>query len=746
MTRRLFLATGLVALRLLLPLRGTADERADEERLCFQTHAPWTPRTNLNADVAIVYGIDPTLPERMDSWRRRGYRIHVMTGVAWGEYQDYLEGRYDGARHWDEAQTERDGTRIMHGSSTDVPYMSPTERYGQFLTAGVKRALDAGAEAIHLEEPEFWARAGYEPSFQREWQAYYGDPWQPPHSSHDAQYRASKLKYVLYQRALRQVLDFVRAYGHAHQRRIRSYVPTHSLINYAHWRIVSPESSLLALGVDGYIAQVWTGTARTPNVYEGRRQERTFETAFLEYGAMQNLVRASGRRIWYLNDPIEDHPDRSWSDYRRNWESTLVASLLHPDVWHYEIMPWPDRVFAGSYPAVEPSEGKAATAVERVRIPKAYETELQAVIHALGEMKQPADRVRWDASGTERVGVLVSDTMMFQRADPEPSDEHLGSFYGLAMPLLKRGLPVEPVQIENVTQPGFLSRYALLLLTYEGQKPSSPEIHDALTRWVWDGAALVVIDDDRDPYNAVREWWNVPPYAYTTPRHHLFRALGLRSHATGLHRAGRGAIVRASLSPASLTYMADGGGRVRGLARQAAAAVKLAWKESNALVLRRGPYLVGAGLSESVPGAEPLTLKGRYIDLFDATLPVIESVTLAPNKRALLFDLDAVTGDTPQVVAAACRVRNEQATPNSIRFVADGIADTEGVVRILAPHSPSSVTIGGKPAQRDSVDFSHGTARLRFPNSVDGVVVEARCVARRAARQHIDYSFVAARR
>ena len=28
-------------------------ERGEEERLSFQTHAPWSPRTNLNGDVAM---------------------------------------------------------------------------------------------------------------------------------------------------------------------------------------------------------------------------------------------------------------------------------------------------------------------------------------------------------------------------------------------------------------------------------------------------------------------------------------------------------------------------------------------------------------------------------------------------------------------------------------------------------------------------------------------------------------------
>ncbi len=35
------------------------------------------------------------------------------------------------------------------------------------LCQGVKRAMDAGALAIHLEEPEFWVRGGYGPGFQR---------------------------------------------------------------------------------------------------------------------------------------------------------------------------------------------------------------------------------------------------------------------------------------------------------------------------------------------------------------------------------------------------------------------------------------------------------------------------------------------------------------------------------------------------------------------------------------------------
>ena len=74
--------------------------------------------------------------------------------------------------------------------------------------------------------------------------------------------------------------------------------------------------------VDGYIAQIWTGTSREANVYEGVYKERTFETAYLEYGVMQELVKGTGRRMWFLNDPIEDLPSYTWENYEYNYRRT----------------------------------------------------------------------------------------------------------------------------------------------------------------------------------------------------------------------------------------------------------------------------------------------------------------------------------------------------------------------------------------------------------------------------------------
>ncbi len=40
----------------------------------------------------MVYGIGPRMPGNIETWQQHGYITHVMTGVAWGQYQDYLNG------------------------------------------------------------------------------------------------------------------------------------------------------------------------------------------------------------------------------------------------------------------------------------------------------------------------------------------------------------------------------------------------------------------------------------------------------------------------------------------------------------------------------------------------------------------------------------------------------------------------------------------------------------------------------
>ena len=701
-------------LALTLPLQALTGVGAvsNQERTVFQTHAPYSDRLNLRADVAIVYGFEADMPERVRSWQRRGYKVHLMTGVAWGPYGDYYYGRWDGKNHLDEVQTRANGELIGHGQ--DMYYISPGEAYGRYLAEGVRRALEVGVEAVHLEEPEFWSWGGYGAGFKREWQAAYGEPWQDPASSPDARWRAAKLMYGLYRRALQQVFDSIREYNRETGKNVRCYVPTHSLLNYADWGIVSPESDLAKIeGCDGYIAQVWTGTAREPNVYRGVKRERTFETAFLEYGSMQNLVRSTGRQVWYLADPIEDNPNHDWGDYRRNYESTLVASLLQPDVARYEVIPWPERVYNRN--EAYPSERDPKV---RVPIRGAYEIELQAVMNALKDMAQPD--VRWE-SGTPGIGVAISDSLMFQRGGPSESDNEFGHVYGLAMPFVKRGMPVQPIQIENVGLPGYLDGTRVLLMSYEGQKPRSPEVHDSIAAWVRKGGTLVFVDEDRDPFNGVREWWNSDGNTYTCPRQHLFERLGVgRDPSRELTRVGKGRLLYLRRSPSR-----DIAGRAEGAAWLATkvrrAAQGLRWTESSALVLRRGPYIVAAGMDES--DAPVKWLYGQFVDLFDSRLAVRSWVRLGPGSRHLLVDLARM--DRP-VVAASGEVRQTEASATVWRGTMEGIEATSGVLLLRTPSAPRSVNVEGAPLLRTTYDAARRLLWVRFPNRALPQKIEVR--------------------
>ena len=694
-------------------------------RIIFQTAREWTPRTNINADTVMIYGLDDTTSARIKSWREHGYRVTVMTGVAWGRYAPYLRGDFDGKEHWDETQKEKSGKLILHGGR-EVPYVAPSVSYGRYLAKGAQEAIDAGAEAIYLEEPEFWARAGWSESFKREWQSYYHEPWQAPDGSPDAQYRASKLKYFLYRRALAQVFDAVKAYGELHHRSIRCYVATHSLINYAQWDIVSPESSLLDVGADGYIAQVWTGTSRVPNVYDGVLQQRTFETAFLEYGALQNIARSSGKPIWYLNDPIEDNPRHSWTDYRLNWESTLVASLLQPAVSRYEVLPWPERIFGlnSTRPAEEPTAANPNPA--KTVIPKEYETELQSVFHALAEIQQSAAATRWEVAGTQSIGVLVSDTLMFQRAAPQPSDANLGEFYGLALPLLLHGMPVEPVQIESsyskTAAANFLKPYKVLLLTYDGQKPPSPAFHTALAAWVRSGGALIVVDDDKDPYDQAADWWNSGGEHFRSPRQQLFQVFGVAPDAAGLHPVAKGVVLYEPQSPAALTYNPSGSAQLLTLLHTAANAIHLSLQETHSLVLRRGPYVIAAGLDEeskdsALSTAQPVAVHGDLINLFDSDLVESDQVILKPGTRALLLDVNSLKLSPPRLIAASAKISHEQLSAGRLTFDAEGIDQTRAVARVLLDKPVREVTVNGRPVDSSQYQRSGRTLLLHFQNT-----------------------------
>lgn len=158
-----------------------AAESNTTDYTCFQTAAPYAPELDIGSDVAVVYGVDETFAGRVAGWREHGYTAAMMTGISWGGYGDYYF--VDGQLKRDEIQTVKNGDLLMHGDSTTVGYNVPSPAYVEYIKKRMDPAVDAGVSAIYLEEPEFWARAGWSEAFKKEWQRFYGEPWQAPDSS-----------------------------------------------------------------------------------------------------------------------------------------------------------------------------------------------------------------------------------------------------------------------------------------------------------------------------------------------------------------------------------------------------------------------------------------------------------------------------------------------------------------------------------------------------------------------------------
>ncbi len=710
-----------------------------EERTGYQIGDYPLGNVDNQCDFVMVYRLNDSTAERIEKYRKLGYVIHFMTGISWGAYKDYLYGEYDGVNHWDEAQTDRYGNIISHG--VDVPYMCPSVQFADYLTEKLKPVVDAGVEAIHVEEPEFWDRAGYSEGFKREFEMYYKMPWTPPHESVDAWHKCARLKQYLFTRTLDRVGSAIKAYAkRKHGQDLLFYVPTHSLLNYTQWKIVSPEGKLADIpAVDGCIAQVWTGTSREKNWFNGEYKERTFETAYLEYGIMQELVSGTDRHMWFLHDPIEDNPIFDWNDYRKNYFCTVTASLLHPKINTYEICPWPNRVFNNKYPKDAP---------DAVLIPDEYATVLNNTFNTLGTIENVDD------SGL-RVGILTGDSQLYQRTYPDccyskKAEEETGTvlregdglideikskimngegadnelilrfmsssafpgFYSLAMPLLKYGVPVRPVLLDNARKyAGYLDNYDVLLLSYEYLKPDYPDLNASLAQWVRAGGTLIYIGDGFDPYNEITSWWSGK---YSNPAEHLFEMLELTPESEkAVCECGKGAVGIWQINPCVFCYSKENADLLRAFFDEVTAVKGKKAEYKNNLILRRNEYIIAAVMDESISD-ESLELKGLFADMYAPDFAICKSKTVAPGENALLLDFDKIT-DELCVIGTSVRVYSLERNCDEICAEIQGASDFEANIRIKAPFEIKSAAVDGKEAFCE-YDAESKTALVKFPS------------------------------
>ena len=617
-----------------------------------------------------------------------------------------------------------------------------------------------------MEEPEFWEAGGYSEAFKKEYLAYYGVDWEPPHTNINAKYRSSRLKAYLYGRLVRHLSRNIKEYGRKTGKEIHFYVATHSLVNYAQWKIMSPESRLLDVDeVDGFIAQVWTGTSGTGNVYEGHYKSRTFETAYLEYGIMQELVKGTDKEVWFLQDPVEDNPEHGWEEYEDKYKKTLTAALFWPDVDHYEVCPWPNRVFKGRYPRkVGLAEGMIPTEdMEGAKnIPDTYATFLASMIQTLGDMTKGENETEKDA-----VGVFLADSCMYQRTYPDHVEHHgqkinlsgmedwmnrlifqkeeerqlllsmekmeyaykeccaFPDWFGLTLPLLKYGLPIQPVYFDHMVRyDEYLRKYRYLILSYEFMKPESEEFHHKLVEWVKQGGTLFYIGKDFDPYNYLQEWWQ--KFFCDTPAQHLFAEFGMdKEPANGCYRIGEGNVLVWNEVPALLSVNEAIADKYRNWIREGLKMGGYHWKMCNYLSVRRDPYIVIASMQESDMGSV-YTKEGLFVDLYEDKYPVVERVLVEPGQEKLLFDLEKIKEDV-RIIATAARIENMVCENGQLSIEAKAIDHIQVNMRIRLPGKPEDLcahTESGKNMELQSVwDEKSRTVLLSYRSNNEKVYI-----------------------
>ncbi|MEO6633369.1 MAG: hypothetical protein ABIN13_16645, partial [Mucilaginibacter sp.] len=367
---------------------------------------------------------------------------------------------------------------------------------------------------------------------------------------------------------------------------------------------------------------------------------------------------------------------------------------------------------------------------EKILIPNFYSTQMQVMVNALNSMPKSNNKV----SGVNGIGVLMSNTLMFQRFPTHNGfeDPQFSNFYGQTLPLVKRGIPVQTVHMENLGYAASLKDIKVLVMSYSNMKPVSADVHKQLAAWVRQGGVLIYCGKDDDPYQSVMEWWDTKGNKFTAPSQHLFKLLGINpTKENQKFKVGKGAVYVLRQNPKEFVMQANNDEKFVGIVKKGykndAKAGKITFK--NSMYVERGPYDVIAVMDENAD-SKPYMVKGPVIDLFDPQLPVLAEKTVNPGEQALLYAVNRVVDKKkPQVLAAAARTYDEKIQPGGYSFIVKSPIKTLNSMRVLLPAQPKTTTIKDNTGQtiadvKSSWDASSNTLYLGFANSPDGIKVD----------------------
>jgi len=302
----------------------------------------------------------------------------------------------------------------------------------------------------------------------------------------------------------------------------------------------------------------------------------------------------------------------------------------------------------------------------------------------------------------------------------------MSCFYGVALPLVKAGIPLQPVQLEYAVQEGYLDRFRVLLLTYDGQKPPSSDVHDALARWVRNGGNLLYVGNGADPFHDVPEWWNDFGKNPAKACDDLFAKLGvIVSTEMDYRRVGRGSVGLVPERPIDLATDPSGADRLLAALDRMPVMKNRSYERRNSLVARRGPFIAAAAMDET-PDERPLKIEGPLIELFDPEQPVVSSKVVLPGEQSLVYDLRwaARQGIKAKVLTASSRIRLERSDKQQFSFAAHGPENYPATAVVMLPAEPETVAATPRQPLHWTWDSVNRLLRIHYVNTAQPVQFE----------------------
>jgi hypothetical protein len=127
--------------------------------------------------------------------------------------------------------------------------------------------------------------------------------------------------------------------------------------------------------------------------------------------------------------------------------------------------------------------------------------------------------------------------------------------------------------------------------------------------------------------------------------------------------------------------------------------------------------------------ADPYTIKGNLIDLYDPNLPVIHEKQIKLGEQGYFYNVDRVVNkQKPQVLATAARIYDEKIGKSKYAFTAISPLNTINAMRVLTSARPKKVVVTDAKGKtltgvKRSWDAATKTQFLSFDNNPEGVKV-----------------------